>query len=116
MLANQVNQFNNQINQNLMNTRSSGLQSATGTDNSERNKMATTLNTVGNTLTGRERGDLQNDNAVTTGLTKGKIDINQGGVFSLNAADDKRQEEIDRQIAVFESSKPTGGLIGGGMG
>jgi hypothetical protein len=115
-LANQVNMFNNQVNQNLMNTRSAGEQSATGTDNSERNKMATTLNTVGNTLTGRERSDLQSENATTTGLTKGKIDINRGGVFDLNAADDKRLDEIDKTNAVLESSRGTGGWLGGGMG
>lgn len=115
-LANQVAQFNNQTNQNLMNTRSGALQSGRGVDNAERNKMGTTTYEATTGLTGRQRGDLQSQIGTTTGLAKGKIGIRDTGTGMRNAADQARIDAGEKAKGGLESQIEDDAILGGGMG
>lgn len=110
-LANQVNMFNNQVNQQTSNARSAAQQAGRTTDNQAHNQMATTTYQGAQGNTDRQRGDLNTVNTTTGNLTQGTINNRNAGVNSLNTALDVFGNDIDKKNATLESEK-TSGLLG----
>lgn len=116
-LANQVNMFNNSVNQNLMNTRSGQQMAGRQFDTGEQGRRATSTLQAETGLNTNLRGDKANEINTTTGLTKGGIDLRNSGDSVFNQEDATALDEIKNKQAVLESSRGTGGwLTSGGMG
>jgi hypothetical protein len=114
-LANQVSMFNNQVNQNLMNTRSGAEQTGRTTDNTERNKMATTTFTGATGNNRATRGDIASEIGTQTGLTQGGTAARIGGVNAVNTFDQGIIEEGNKKKANLTADEDTP-LLGGGIG
>ena len=114
-LANQVNMFNNQMNQQTVNARSAAEQAGRTTDNAERNKMATTTFTGTKSNNASTRGDIGSEIGTQTGLTQGKIANNIAGTGALNTFDQGivDQGNIKKAGLVADETTP---LFGGGIG
>jgi len=110
-LANQVNMFNNQVNQNLMNTRSGAQIQGHEFDTGEQGRRATSTLQAETGLNTNLRGDLGAKNSATIGLTQGGIANRNAGTGMLNDADKVFTDDIDKDIAGNIARKSTGGLI-----
>jgi hypothetical protein len=116
-LANQVNMFNNQVNQNLMNTRSGAQIQGHEFDTGEQGRRATSRLQAETGLNTNLRGDNAAERGTTMDLTKGKIGLRNAGDSVFNELDADALDEIKNKQGVLESSKGTGGwLTSGGMG
>jgi hypothetical protein len=110
-LANQVNMFNNQVNQNLMNTKSGAQVAGRQFDTGEQGRRATSTLQAETGLNTNLRGDLGAKNSATIGLTQGEIANRNAGTGMLNDADKVFTDDIDKDIAGNIARKSTGGLI-----
>lgn len=113
--ATQTSMFNNQVNQNLMNTRSGAQQTAVGNDNNERNRMATSTYQGATGNNRATRGDIASEIGTQTGLTQGGNAIRTGGVNALNTFDQDTIEQGNKKKANLTSDIDTP-LFGGGIG
>jgi hypothetical protein len=114
-LANQVNMFNNQMNQGTVNARSAAEQAGRTIDNAERNKMATTTFQGTKSNNASTRGDIGSEIGTQTGLTQGKIANTTAGMQGLNTFDQGIIDQGNTKKAGLVSDETTP-LFGGGIG
>ena len=111
LFANQVNQFNNSTNQNLMNTRSGQQLQGRQFDTGEQGRRATSTLQAEQGVNSNLRSDKGRVIDTTTGLAKGGIGNRMTGVNSLSDMDDIFKQGIDEEKAVNASRRSTGGLL-----
>lgn len=114
-LANQVNMFNNQVNQNLMNQRSGAQLQATDKQNTDLARRASSIYQGATQLTGRERADEGAKTNTMMGLTQGTIGVRNAGTNSVNAGYGVFSDLLGRKAAEDEGQIETP-LFGGGVG
>lgn len=111
-LANQVQQFNNQINQGVANQRSGATLQAQAADNNAGVQRAGTIYNASDKTTGNARRDESMRTATLSGLTQGKTGNRTQGAGLTIGGIDKVKDELDEAEDVLGASKKTGGALG----
>jgi len=109
--ANQVNMFNNNTNQNLMNARSGAQIGGREFDTGTGQRAATSILQAGQDVNRNRRGDLGNEIGTTMGLAKGGIANRMTGTGALSDADKVFMDGIDEEQARGAAAKSTGGWL-----
>ena len=110
-LANQVNMFNNNVNQNTSNARSGAQLGGREFDTGTGQRAATSVLQAGQDVNRGLRSDLGTKNSTLASLTQGGIANRNAGTGALSAADQVFMQDIDEDKAANTARKSTGGLI-----
>lgn len=114
-LANQVNMFNNQVNQVTNNARSAGLQAATTADNTSKGNRAVAIDNASQGVSNAKRSDNNSLNQTLMGVTQGTTGSRTAGADQFtqaaNAVDQTNKDAEADLKSQYHSS-----LLGGGAG